>query len=73
MKENATRLRETLGVPYHPAKNTTFSLVAETFGGSLGGSALVFVVERFIVDALVDPQEEGAASVTPLELEAGSS
>jgi hypothetical protein len=40
-----------------PGEDTNFSLVAETFGGSFGGSALVFVVERFIVDALVDPQE----------------
>jgi hypothetical protein len=43
-----------LTVTYYPAKNTTFSGVAETFGGSLGGSALGFVVDEFIVDALVD-------------------
>ena len=44
----------TLTVTYYPAKNTTFSGVAETFGGSLGGSVLGFVVDEFIVDALVD-------------------
>ena len=43
-----------LTIPYYPAKNTTFSEVAQTFGGSLGGSALGFVVDEFIVDALVD-------------------
>jgi hypothetical protein len=43
-----------LTIPYYPAKNTTFSEVASTFGGSLGGSALGFVVDEFIVDALVD-------------------
>jgi hypothetical protein len=43
-----------LTVTYYPAKNTTFSEVAQTFGGSLGGSALGFVVDEFIVDALVD-------------------
>ena len=43
-----------LTVTYYPAKNTTFSGVAETFGGSLGGSALGFVVDEFMVDALVD-------------------
>jgi hypothetical protein len=41
-------------VTYYPAKNTTFSEVAQTFGGSLGGSALGFVVDEFIVDALID-------------------
>jgi hypothetical protein len=41
-------------VTYYPAKNTSFSGVAETFGGSLGGSALGFVVDEFIVDVLVD-------------------
>jgi hypothetical protein len=41
-------------VTYYPAKNTTFSGVAEAFGGSLGGSALGFVVDEFMVDALVD-------------------
>jgi hypothetical protein len=43
-----------LTIPYYPAKNTTFSEVAQTFGGSLGGSALGFVVNEFIIDALVD-------------------
>jgi hypothetical protein len=43
-----------LTIPYYPAKNTTFSEVAATFGGSLGGSALGFVVDEFIVDALID-------------------
>jgi hypothetical protein len=41
-----------LTVTYYPAKNTTFSEVAETFGGSIGGSALGFVVTEFIGDAL---------------------
>jgi hypothetical protein len=44
----------TLTVTCYPAKNTTFSGVAETFGGSLGGSVLGFAVDEFIVDALVD-------------------
>ncbi|HEY1992979.1 MAG TPA: hypothetical protein VGG81_01160 [Edaphobacter sp.] len=43
-----------LTVTYFPAKNTTFSEVAQTFGSSLGGAALGFVVDEFIVDALVD-------------------
>ena len=43
-----------LTVTYYPAKNATFSGVAETFGGSLGGSALAFVVDEFIDDALGD-------------------
>ncbi len=43
-----------LTVTYYPAQNTTFSEVAKTFGGSLGGSALSFVANEFIVDALVD-------------------
>jgi hypothetical protein len=43
-----------LTIPYYPAKNTTFSEVASTFGRSLGGSALVFAVDEFLVDALVD-------------------
>ncbi len=43
-----------LTVTYYPAQNTTFSEVAKTFGGSLGGSALGFVADEFIVDALVD-------------------
>jgi len=41
-----------LTVTYYPAKNTTFSEVAETFGSSVGGSALGFVVTEFIGDAL---------------------
>jgi hypothetical protein len=43
-----------LTIPYYPAQNTTFSAVAATFGGSLGGSALSFVFDEFIVDALAD-------------------
>jgi hypothetical protein len=43
-----------LTIPYYPAQNTTFSAVASTFGRSLGGSALGFVVDEFLVDALVD-------------------
>jgi hypothetical protein len=35
-----------LTVTYYAAKNTTFSGVAETFGGSLGGSALGFRCRR---------------------------
>ncbi len=43
-----------LTVTYYPAKNTTLGEAAKTFGGSLGGSALGFVLDEFIVDALVD-------------------
>jgi hypothetical protein len=43
-----------LTVTYYPAMNTTFGEVAKTFGGSLGGSALGFVADEFIVDALVE-------------------
>lgn len=43
-----------LTIPYYPSKNTSFSEVAQTFGGSLGGSAIGFVVDEFIVDALID-------------------
>jgi hypothetical protein len=43
-----------LTVVYYPPKNTTFSEVAQTFGSSIGGSALGFVVDEFIVDALID-------------------
>jgi hypothetical protein len=43
-----------LTIPYYPAQNTSFKEVAETFGGSIGGSALGFVVDEFIVDALID-------------------
>jgi hypothetical protein len=42
-----------LTIEYYPAKNTSFGEVAETFGGSLGGSALGYVVDEFIVDALI--------------------
>jgi hypothetical protein len=41
-----------LTVTYYPAKNTSFAEVAETFGGSIGGSAIGFVVTEFIGDAL---------------------
>jgi len=41
-----------LTATYYPAKNTTFPEVAETFGGSVGGSALGYVVTEFIGDAL---------------------
>ena len=43
-----------LTVIYYPAQNTTFSEVARAFGTSLGGSAFGFVVNEFLVDALVD-------------------
>ena len=43
-----------LTIPYYPAQNTSFKEVAETFGGSIGGSAIGFVVNEFIVDALID-------------------
>lgn len=43
-----------LTISYYPAQNRTFSAVASTFGGSLGGSALSFIVDEFLVDALVD-------------------
>jgi hypothetical protein len=43
-----------LTMTYYPAKNATFTGVTETFGGSLGGSALGFVFNEFIGDALVD-------------------
>jgi hypothetical protein len=39
---------------YYPSQNTSASEVAKTFGSSLGGSALGFVVDEFIIDALVD-------------------
>jgi hypothetical protein len=41
-----------LTVTYYPAKNTTFSEAAQTFGGSLGGNAVGYVVTEFIADAL---------------------
>jgi hypothetical protein len=37
---------------YYPAKNTTASEVTRTFGTSLGGSAIGFVVTEFLGDAL---------------------
>jgi len=40
-----------LTVTYYPAKNTTFSEVAQTFGGSIGGSALGFGITEFLGDA----------------------
>lgn len=43
-----------LTVPYYPSQNTSLKEVAITFGGSLGGSAVGFVVNEFIVDALED-------------------
>jgi hypothetical protein len=43
-----------LTIPYYPAQNTSFKEVAETFGGSIGGSALGYVVDEFIVDALIE-------------------
>jgi hypothetical protein len=43
-----------LTVVYYPAQNTTPSQVTRTFGTSLVGSAFGFVVDEFVVDALVD-------------------
>lgn len=43
-----------LTIPYYPALNTTFSEVAATFGNSIGGSALGYVVDEFIIDVLID-------------------
>ena len=43
-----------LTIPYYPPLNTSFKEVAITFGGSVGGSALGFVVDEFIVDVLID-------------------
>jgi hypothetical protein len=43
-----------LTIPYYPPLNTSFKEVMITFGGSIGGSALGFVVDEFIIDALVD-------------------
>jgi hypothetical protein len=43
-----------LTVTYYPGINTTGRQVASTFGTSLGGSALAYVVDEFIVDALID-------------------
>jgi hypothetical protein len=43
-----------LTIPYYPPLNTSFKEVMITFGGSIGGSALGYVVDEFIIDALVD-------------------
>ena len=43
-----------LTITYYPSQNTSFKEVAETFGGSIGGSAIGFVVDEFIIDAMVD-------------------
>jgi hypothetical protein len=43
-----------LTVTYYPAQNTTFSQVTRTFGTSLAGSSFGFVVDEFLIDALVD-------------------
>ena len=43
-----------LTVVYYPAQNTTFSQVTRTFGTSLAGSAFGFVMDEFVIDALVD-------------------
>jgi hypothetical protein len=41
-----------LTITYYPATNTTFGEVAKTFGTSVGGSAIGFVVTEFVADAL---------------------
>jgi hypothetical protein len=41
-----------LTVTYYPPLNTSFTEVAKTFGGSIGGNAIGFVVTEFIADAL---------------------
>jgi hypothetical protein len=43
-----------LTIPYYPPLNTSFKEVMITFGGSIGGSALGFVVDEFIVDTLIE-------------------
>jgi hypothetical protein len=43
-----------LTVIYYPSQNTTSSQVTRTFGTSLAGSAFGFIVDEFVVDALVD-------------------
>jgi hypothetical protein len=43
-----------LTIPYYPSQNTGFKEVAETFGGSIGGSSIGFVVDEFFIDALAD-------------------
>jgi hypothetical protein len=47
-----TAASSALTVTYYPAKNTTFSEVAQTYGGSLGGSAVGYVVTEFLGDVL---------------------
>jgi hypothetical protein len=39
---------------YYPSHNTSASQVAKTFGTSLGGSAVGFLVDEFFIDALVE-------------------
>lgn len=41
-----------LTLTYYPSKNTSFREGMETFTGSLGGSAIGFVVDEFLDDAL---------------------
>jgi hypothetical protein len=41
-----------LTVTYYPSLNTSFTEVAKTFGGSVGGNAIGYVVTEFIADAL---------------------
>jgi hypothetical protein len=41
-----------LTVTYYPSLNTSFTEVAKTFGGSIGGNAIGFVVTEFLPDAL---------------------
>jgi len=41
-----------LTLAYYPSKNTSFGETAETFGGSVGGSALGFIVDEFLDDVL---------------------
>ncbi len=43
-----------LTIVYYPAINTTSTQVLETLGTSLGGSAVGYVVDEFIVDVLID-------------------
>ena len=43
-----------LTVAYYPAQNTSFSQVTRTFGTSLAGSAFGFIVDEFVIDALVE-------------------
>ncbi len=43
-----------LTIVYYPSINTTTTEVLSTWGTSLGGSALGFVVDEFILDVLID-------------------